>query len=76
MSAGCHRMEGFNSGSKGLISSRTFATPHCHRNVQNLVHKWGWEVLAHVPYSPDLTPCDCWLCAHVKECLQGKQFES
>ena len=35
---------------------------------------WGWEVLAHPPYSPDLAPCDYWLFACVKEHLQGKQF--
>jgi transposase len=33
-------------------------------------------VLAHPPYSPDLSPCDYWLLAHVKEYLWGKQFKS
>jgi transposase len=33
-------------------------------------------VLAHPPYSPDLTPCDYWLFSHVKEHLRGKQFNS
>jgi len=52
------------------------ATPPCHHDVQNLVQQWGWEVLAHPFYSPNLTPCDYWLCACVKECLQGNWFES
>jgi len=47
------------------------ATPHHHRNVQNLVHWWGCEVLAHHSYSPYLAACD-YLFAHVKEHLQGK----
>jgi transposase len=44
--------------------------------VQNLVQSWGWEVLAHPPYSPDLAPCDYWLFSHVKEHLRGKRFDS
>jgi histone-lysine N-methyltransferase SETMAR len=59
-----------------VILLHDIATPHCHHDVQNVVQQWGWEVLAHPAYSPDLTPCDYWLRAHVKECLQGKRFES
>ena len=44
--------------------------------MQNLVQQWHWEVLAHSPYSLDLTPCDYWLFACVKEHLWTKQFES
>jgi hypothetical protein len=52
------------------------ATPHRHHDVQNLVQLWSWEVLAHPLYSPDLALCDYWLFSLVKECLQGKRFES
>jgi hypothetical protein len=41
----------------GAILLQDNATPHCHNDVQNLVQRWGWEVLAHPPYSPDLAPC-------------------
>jgi transposase len=51
------------------------ATLHRHRDVQNLVQRWGWEVLAHPPYSLDLAACDYWLFSHVKEHLQIKLFE-
>jgi histone-lysine N-methyltransferase SETMAR len=51
------------------------ATIHHHRDVQNLV-QWGWEVLAHPPYSPDLALYDYWLFSRVKEHLWGKRFES
>jgi histone-lysine N-methyltransferase SETMAR len=40
----------------GAILLQDNAAPHCHRDVQNLVQHWGWEVLAHPPYSPDLAP--------------------
>jgi histone-lysine N-methyltransferase SETMAR len=55
----------------GAILLQDNATPHRHRDVQNLV-RWGWEVLAHPPYSPDLAPCDYWLFSCVKEHIRGK----
>jgi len=43
------------------------ATPYRHRDVQNLVERWGWEMLGHLPNFPDLAPCsDLCLFAHVK----------
>ena len=53
----------------GVILLQDNATPHCHRDVKNLVQLWGWVVLAHPSYSPDLTLCDYWLFACVKEHL-------
>jgi len=53
----------------GVILLQDKATPHHHCDVQNLVPLWGWEVLAHPPYSPDLALCDYWLFACVKEHL-------
>ena len=44
--------------------------------VSNLVQQWHWEAMAHSPYSLDLTPCDYWLFACVKEHLWTEQFES
>jgi histone-lysine N-methyltransferase SETMAR len=60
----------------GAILLQDNATPHHHCDVQNLVQRWVWEVLAHPPYSPDLAPCDYWLFSRVKEHLWGKRFES
>jgi histone-lysine N-methyltransferase SETMAR len=61
---------------RGAILLQDNATPHSHLDVQNLVQRWGWEVLAHPPYSPDLAPCDYWLFSRVKEHLRGKRFDS
>jgi transposase len=61
---------------RGAILLQDNATPHRHRDVQNLVQCWGLEVFAHPPYSPDLAPCDYWLFSRVKKHLQGKQFKS
>lgn len=59
----------------GIILLQDNATPLRHCDVQNLVQCWGWDVLAHPPYSPDIAQCDDWLLTHVKEYLWGKQFE-
>jgi hypothetical protein len=34
---------------RGAILLQDNATPHRHHDVQNLVQRWGWEVLAHPP---------------------------
>jgi histone-lysine N-methyltransferase SETMAR len=60
----------------GFILHQDNATPHHNHDVQNLVQHWGWNVLAHPPYSPDLTPSDYWLFEHVKEHLRGQGIES
>jgi histone-lysine N-methyltransferase SETMAR len=60
----------------GAILLQDNATPHRHLDLQNLEQRWGWEVLAHPPYSPDLAPCDYWLFSRVKEHLRGKGFDS
>jgi len=31
----------------GVILLHDNATPQCHRDLQYLVQRWGWEVLAH-----------------------------
>lgn len=41
----------------GITLLQDNATPHHNHDVQNLVHCWGWEVLAHPPYSSDLAAC-------------------
>ena len=60
----------------GVILLQEDATPHRHRDVQNLVQQWGWEVFELPPYSPGLAPCDYRLFALVKEHLPGKRYES
>jgi histone-lysine N-methyltransferase SETMAR len=60
---------------RGAILLQDNTTPYRHRDVQNLMQRWGWEVLAHPPYSPDLASCDYWLFSRVKEHLREKRFE-
>ena len=32
------------------------ARPHTAHATVNLLERWGWEILQHPPYSPDLAP--------------------
>jgi len=61
----CQQPELFEHGGEN-------STPHHHHDGQNGVQCWGWEILVHPAYSPDLAPCDSWLLAHVKEQLWSK----
>ncbi|PNF37863.1 hypothetical protein B7P43_G07421 [Cryptotermes secundus] len=44
--------------------------------VADLFDRWGWEVLYHPPYSPDLRPCDFDLIPKMKEPLRGIRFRT
>ena len=52
------------------------APVHCARKVTALLDSWGWEIMTHPPYSPDLAPCDFHLFPKMKETLRGRRFES
>ena len=41
----------------GVILLQNNATPLHNCDVQNLLPLWGWEVLEHPPYAPDLASC-------------------
>jgi len=42
----------------------------------NLLERWGWEILEHPPYSPDLAPSDFHLFLNTKKHLRAKRFKS
>ena len=42
--------------------------------MRNILEKYGWEVLPHPPYSPDLSPPDFELFPKLKKTLRGKRF--
>jgi len=52
------------------------ARPHAAQAVADLFNRWGWEVLYHPPYSPDLSPCDFDLIPKMKEPLHGIRFRT
>ena len=59
----------------GVLLLHDNAGPHrCHDVVETVV-SWGWEILEHPPYSPDLAPCDFFLFPKMKMPLRGICFE-
>ena len=40
------------------------------------LHKLHFELLSHLPYSPDLVPSDNWLFVNLKRMFQRKRFSS
>ena len=52
------------------------ASAHKSATVQEYLKESGLDVLDHLPYSPDLSPCDFWLFPRLKEMLAGHRFES
>jgi histone-lysine N-methyltransferase SETMAR len=47
-----------------------------HLVVTDLLSKYKWEVLPHVPYSPDMSPPDFNLFPKLKEPMNGHRFSS
>ena len=52
------------------------APAHKSTTVQEYLKESGLVVLDHLPYSPDLSPCDFWLFPRLKEMLAEHGFES
>ncbi|KAJ4444737.1 hypothetical protein ANN_06534 [Periplaneta americana] len=63
-------------GSVALVSVTNNALVHVAHLVADLYRHWGWEVLFHPPYSPDLSPCDYDLIPKMKELLCDIRFRT
>ena len=52
------------------------ASPYKSNVVKELLEGYGWEVLDHPPYSPDLSPPDFDLFPKLKEPLRGVRYDT
>jgi transposase len=52
------------------------ARPHASGAVSEILETYGWQVLPHPPYSPDMSPPDFDLFPKLKTPLLGKRFRS
>ena len=59
---------------KGLCLLHDNARPHVARQTVALLGQFGWDIITHPPYSPDLAPCDYHLFPKLKEHLAGRRF--
>ncbi|KAL4143874.1 hypothetical protein QTP88_006129 [Uroleucon formosanum] len=52
------------------------ARPHTANVTKQLLDSFGWDVLNHPPYSPDLAPSDYHLFTSLKKHMGGKKFST
>ena len=52
------------------------ARPHASGAVSEILEKYGWQVLSHPPYSPDMSPPAFDLFPKLKKPHHGKRFRS
>ena len=61
--------------SKGVSILHDNAHPHVARATIDLLNQFGWDIIIHRPYSPDLAPSDYHLFTHLKEHMGGMRFD-
>ena len=58
-----------------MLIQHVNARPHTSLRTQEEITKFGWTVLPHPPYSPNLGPPDFHLFGPQKDTLRGTRFE-
>ncbi|GBO11357.1 Mariner Mos1 transposase [Araneus ventricosus] len=58
----------------GVIILHDNARPHTANAVKTTLQQFRWETLEHLPYSPDLSPCDFHVCGPLKQAILGHRF--
>ena len=59
---------------KIIIFHHDNATPHRSLATRQKLSRLGWEVILHLPYSPDLASSDYYLFRSLQKSLNGKTF--
>ena len=60
----------------GVLILHDNARPHIAKDVRELLDGYSWEVLAHPPYSPDMSPPDFDLFPKLKIDMRGVRFST
>jgi len=62
--------------SRGGQRSYINARAHASGAISEILEKYGWQVLPHPPYSPDMSPATFDLFPKLKKQLRGKRYRS
>ncbi|KZC13189.1 Histone-lysine N-methyltransferase SETMAR [Dufourea novaeangliae] len=62
--------------SKGVSILHDNASPHVACTTVALLQQFGWDIITHPPYSPDLAPSDYHLFPKLKEHSAGTRFSN
>jgi transposase len=60
----------------GVFLLHDNARPHSAAATVNFLNSWGWKILPHPPYSPDLATPDFYLLPKMKKHPRGQGFHS
>jgi len=60
----------------GVLLLHDNARSYASRAVSEILENYGWQVLPHPPYSPDMSPPDFDLFPQLKKSLREKRFNS
>jgi transposase len=60
----------------GVLILHDNERPHASGAVSEILEKYGWQVLPHPPYGPDMSPPDFDLFPKLKKPLREKRFRS
>jgi histone-lysine N-methyltransferase SETMAR len=71
-----HKRPGLLTKGLGVLLLHDNSRPHSAAATVNLLSSWGWEILPHPPYTPDLAPSDFSLFPEMKRHLRGQCFHS
>lgn len=61
---------------KGVVFHHDNARPHTSLQTRQKLLEFGWDVLPHPPYSPDIAPSDYYLFRSLQNSLNGMSFDS
>jgi len=61
---------------KGVVFHHDNVRPHVSMMTRQKLLRFGWDVLVHPPYSPDLAPSDYHLFRALQNNLNNKNFSS
>ena len=68
--------KGLPYSAAGVLILHDKARPHASDAISEILEKYGWQVLPHPPYSPDMSPPDFDLFPKLKKPLRWKRFSS
>lgn len=61
---------------RSVILQQDNAKSHTSKMTRDKLKEFGWEILPHPPYSPDMAPTDYYLFRSLQHLLKGKEFNS
>jgi len=61
---------------KGVRLHHDNARPHVSHQTTAKIEEFGWDLVKHAPYSPDVAPSDFHLFPKLKQSLGGQHFKT